>query len=234
MRRLSSFPFSRRSSARRRQGELETTTNQDSPLDRSAHRLELRSEDRKRCSERSLDADFGAPCRGEEASGINMQSEPQQRPLKYCFSVDASYDHKMRIVGIGMVVQRTAKPKKRGPVVNQYSEGYTGVPSGCMEEFAVLRALEVASELGCQYVTVRSDYNQMRKGLKEDLKRNTGHDQQDLHGCILRLAKRFKEVKFAYVPRRKNLGAHRFARKAAQEPTVAAGHRVFEQQGALS
>ena len=163
-----------------------------------------------------------------------MRCGPQQRPLKYCFSVDASYDRKMRIVGIGMVVQRTAKPKRRGPVVNQYSEGYTGVPPGCMEEFAVLRALEVGSELGCQYVTVRSDYNQMRKGLKEDLKRNTGYDQQDLHGCILRLAKRFKEVKLAYVPRRKNLCAHRLARKAVREPTAAVGHPAFEQQGALS
>ena len=163
-----------------------------------------------------------------------MQSEPQQRPLKYCFSVDASYDRKMRVVGIGMVLQRTAKPRRRGPVVNRYSEGYIGVPPGCMEEFVVLRALEVALELGCQYVTVRSDYNQMRKGLKEDLKRNTGHDQRDLHGCILRLAKRFKVVKFAYVQRRKNLGAHKLARKAAREPAVAVGHPAFEQQGALS
>jgi len=161
-----------------------------------------------------------------------MQSEPEQRPLKYCFSVDASYDRKMRIVGIGMVVQCTTKPRRRGPVVNQYSEGYIGVSPGCMEEFAVLRALEVGSELGCQYVTVRSDYNQMRKGLKEDLKRNAGHDQQDLHGFILRLAQRFKEVKFTYVPRRKNLDAHRLARKAVREPTATVGHPAFEQQGA--
>lgn len=163
----------------------------------------------------------------------SMQSDPQQRPLKYCFSVDASYDCKTRLVGIGMVVQCNAKPGRRGPVVNQYSEGYTDVPPKCMEKFAVLRALEIAAELGCQHVKVRSDYNQMRKGLKEDLKRDSGHDQQDLHGFILQLARRFKEVKFAYVPRRKNLDPHKLARKAARDPAAAVKHPMIEQQGTL-
>ncbi len=47
----------------------------------------MRSEDRKRCSERSLDVDFGASCRGQEASGNQYPfaaaapDQPMQFPL---------------------------------------------------------------------------------------------------------------------------------------------------------
>lgn len=61
------------------------------------------------------------------------------------------------------------------------------------------------------------DYNSMRRQLKKDHKMNTDHERDNLHGLILRYAKRFKEVKFLYQPRRKNHAAHRLARKAVEE-----------------
>jgi len=62
-----------------------------------------------------------------------------------------------------------------------------------------------------------SDYNSMRRQLKEDHKMNTVHERDDLHGIILRYAKKFKEIKFLYQPRRKNHAAHRLARKEVEE-----------------
>ena len=76
--------------------------------------------------------------------------------------------------------------------------------------------------------------HQHRFSRLKDLKRNSGHDQQNLHGCILQPAKGLKEVKSAYVPPRKNHDAHRLARNAARERAAAVRHLAFEQQGALS
>ncbi len=59
----------------------------------------------------------------------------------------------------------------------------------------------------------------MRTKLKKDHKEGAGQGGDDLHGTILRLAAQFAEVKFAYVPRRKNQIAHFLARKAAREGT---------------
>ena len=140
-------------------------------------------------------------------------------PSKHTITVDASHDRARDVVGIGIVVQVTDKPRKRGAIIGRHSEAYQGFHSGCMEKFAVLRALEVASELDCQFVKVRSDCNSMRTKLKKDHKEGAGQGGDDLHGTILRLAAQFAEVKFAYVPRRKNQIAHFLARKAAREGT---------------
>ena len=137
--------------------------------------------------------------------------------MKHTITVDASYDRTAGVVGIGIIVQGTDKPKKRGQILSRHCEAYQGVSSNCMEKLAVLRALEIASELKCQYVKVRSDYNSMRTKLKKDHKQGVGHKREDLHGTILRLARQFEEVKFAYVPRRKNQIAHSLARKAIRE-----------------
>jgi hypothetical protein len=59
----------------------------------------------------------------------------------------------------------------------------------------------------------------MRKTLKKDHASGTGLDRSDLHGGVLNLAAQFQEVKFAYVPRRKNQEAHQLARKAVNECT---------------
>ena len=137
--------------------------------------------------------------------------------MKHTLTVDASYDKTAGIVGIGMIIQATDKPKKRGQILSEHCEAYQNVPSSCMEKFAILRALEIASEMNYQHVKVRSDYNSMRTKLKKDNMQCVGHKRADLHGAILRLASQFADVKFAYVPRRKNQIAHSLARKAIRE-----------------
>ncbi len=146
----------------------------------------------------------------------NSSQRPMSR-LKYTFRVDASYDLKRRVAGIGIVIHETDQPRKNGPVIDEISELYSDVPAGGIEKFAVFRALEIAYERNYEIVHIRSDYNSMRRKLKKDHKANTGHEKDDLHALILRYAKKFKGVKFLYCPRRKNQLAHRLARKAVKE-----------------
>ena len=132
--------------------------------------------------------------------------------------VDASYDIQRQITGIGIVVHQTNKPKRNGVVIEQILEAYSGVPASTAEKFAVLRALEIALERGYQIIKVRSDYNTMRRKLKKSYKALTIHSEtDDLHSIILRLAKTFREVKFAYQPRRRNQNAHILAKRALKE-----------------
>lgn len=146
----------------------------------------------------------------------NSSKEPMSR-LKYTFNVDASYDLKRRVTGIGIVIHETDQPRKNGLVINEISELYSDVPAGGIEKFAVFRALEIAYERNYEILRIRSDYNSMRTKLKEDHKAGTGHERDDLHGLILRYAKKFTEVKFLYCLRRRNQIAHRLARKAIKE-----------------
>lgn len=148
---------------------------------------------------------------------IDKSSQRPMSRLKYTFNVDASFHLKRRVTGIGIVIHETDQPRKNGPVIDEISELYSDVPAGEIEKFAVFRALEIASERNYEILRIRSDYNSMRRKLKKDHKANTGHDRDDLHGLILRFAKKFKEVKFLYCPRRKNQIAHRLARKAVKE-----------------
>ena len=90
--------------------------------------------------------------------------------MKHTFTVDASYNRPANTVGIGILVQATDKPRKRGRILSQHCEAYQGVSASCMEEFAILRALEIASELECQCVKVRSDCNSVRTRLKISFK----------------------------------------------------------------
>ena len=146
----------------------------------------------------------------------NSSQKPMLR-LKYTFNVDASCDLKRKVTGIGIVIQETGHPRKNGPVIDEISELYSDVPAGETEKFAVFRALEIASERNYEILRIRSDYNSMRRNLKKYHKDDTGHERDDLHGLILRYAKKFKEVKFLYCPRRKNQMAHLLARKAVKE-----------------
>lgn len=131
---------------------------------------------------------------------------------KYTFIVDASYDS--RIIGIGIAIHQADKPKRNGILIDQLSEAYKGIPPRIIEMFAVYRALEIGKEREYKIIRVRSDYNQMRKKLKNAYKEEIGFTRSDLHGEILRLAKYFELVQFAYKPRRKNQMAHVLARRA--------------------
>ena len=98
--------------------------------------------------------------------------------------------------------------------------------------FAVLRALEISADRGFRVVKVRSDYNYMRRQLKDAHKRGEGRDRDDLQGRILRLTTRFDEVKFAYQPRRRNQGAHKLARRAVREAVPMRRDDVFPREPA--
>lgn len=137
--------------------------------------------------------------------------------LKHTFNVDASYDLKRRVTGIGIVIRETDQPRKKGAIIAEISELHNNIRSGEIEKFAVFRALEIASERNYQILHIRSDYNHMRRKLKEDHEAGIGHERDDLHGQVLRSAQKFKEVKFLYCRRPKNLMAHRLARKAVKE-----------------
>src|SRR5215831_13519251 len=92
------------------------------------------------------------------------------RPVWHTFRVDASFDNQRGITGIGLILRATNKPGRDGTVLASFSEAYLGLPVQVGEQFAVFRALEIASERGYRLLRVRSDYNQMRTALKDDYK----------------------------------------------------------------
>jgi ribonuclease HI len=143
-----------------------------------------------------------------------MQGDTALRPVWHTFRVDASFHEQRGVTGIGLVLQATNKPGRDGTVLAKFSEAYTGLPVQIGEQFAVLRAMEIASERGYRLLRVRSDYNQMRRALKRDYEAGTFPDRQTLRVMILRLAQKFDQIKFAWIPRRKNQEAHFLARRA--------------------
>lgn len=134
--------------------------------------------------------------------------------LRHTFTVDASHNVKKDCIGIGLVLQATDKPGRRGEMLEMIEETHPAKELlKNMEKLAVLRALEIATERGYRRVKIRSDYNHMRTQLKKSCKSGDGLDRDDLSRRVLRLATGLIEVKFAYCPRRKNQMAHRLARK---------------------
>lgn len=143
------------------------------------------------------------------------------RPVRLTAIVDASYRAERAVTGIGIVLHATDRPGRAGPVIARISELHMGVPAGAIELFAVFRALELARERGYRRVKVRSDYNYMRRKLKQEHAAGRIGDPNTLHGKTLMLARTFDHVVFAYQPRRKNGVAHRLARVATtEEPSV--------------
>ena len=126
-------------------------------------------------------------------------------------TVDASYDERTRVTGIGVVVQRRSGGSGRGPILEQIAEGHADVASGDGELFAVLRALEIAVQRRFVRIKVRSDYNRMRRLIRQQYR--SGLADVGLRGRVLEVAHCFDWVDFGYVPRRKNQLAHRLARQ---------------------
>ena len=133
---------------------------------------------------------------------------------EHTLTVDASVDATEQVVGIGIVIQQRSGRRNRGPIVARIAELHRGIFVGTAEEFAVLRALEVAIERGCARVKIRSDHNQMRRALREQYRRGRRSDGDELRRRILALADRLELVHFAWVPRRRNHMAHALARHA--------------------
>ena len=148
------------------------------------------------------------------AGSKKMHGETAPRPVWHTFRVDASFDKQRGITGIGLILRATNKPGRDGAVVARFSEAYTMLPPQAGEQFAVLRALEIACERGYRLLRVRSDYNQMRTALKDDYEAGIIPDEQSLRVMILRVARKFDQIKFTWTPRRRNQEAHFLARKA--------------------
>lgn len=128
----------------------------------------------------------------------------------HTLTVDASYNASTEVTGIGIVVQQRTGRKGRGPILEQVAEGHTNVAQGIGELFAIRRALEIARQRGFTHVKVRSDYNAMRRSLREQSRAGLG--DVGLRGFVLQLAHLFEWIDFGFVPRRKNQRAHMLAR----------------------
>ena len=174
-----------------------------------------------------------------QAGSKNMPGNATLRPVWHTFRVDASFHQQRGITGIGLILRATNKPGRDGAVVARFSESYIGLPVQVGEEFAVLRALEIASERGFRLLRVRSDYNQMRKALKDDYEAGVLPDEHILYNLrvmILRLAQKLDQIKFAWIPRRRNQEAHFLARKAVLQsaPVVREDVKRFFESGSIS
>jgi hypothetical protein len=113
----------------------------------------------------------------------------------HTFTVDASYDDASQVTGIGVVIQERVGSSGRGPILARLSEGHVGVAPGKGEMFAVLRALEIAMDRGFTRIKIRSDYNAMRRDLRN---RHRARDsaEDDLQHKVLHLASRFVWIDF--------------------------------------
>ncbi len=152
-----------------------------------------------------------------------MQDETLSKFLRYTLTVDASFNYLERKIGIGILIQATDKPGRRGTIVDELAETHspTLVSQKEMELFAIFRAIDLAANRNYRRINVRSDCNQLRRLVKEDLKRGQVIGNNSLHVQIFQLTRSFDEVKISYCPRRKNGGAHGLARKGALiEPRV--------------
>jgi ribonuclease HI len=171
-----------------------------------------------------------------QAGSKDMHGDATLRPDWHTFRVDASFDKQRGITGIGLILRATNKAGREGAVGARFSESYIGLPIQAGEQFAVLRALEIAFERGYRLLRVRSDYNQMRKVLKDDYRASIVQDGPNLQGMILRLAQGFDQIKFAWIPRRSNQEAHFLAREAVLESMPVARKDVqrFFKSGSIS
>jgi ribonuclease HI len=138
--------------------------------------------------------------------------------LRHTITVDFSGDHDRQIVGVGIVIQESRQRGRRGPIVEELSESVQGIELGEGEKYAVLRALELAAERGIKDLQIRSDYNAMRRKLKESYHCGEHWSQGGLDERIFELTRKFDRVHFGWVPRRKNQRAHRLARRARHLP----------------
>ena len=130
----------------------------------------------------------------------------------HTLTVDASYDEASRVTGVGVVIQERVGASGRGPILEQVAEAHIGVAPGTGELFAVFRALEIAMDRGFTRIKIRSDYNAMRRDLR-NRHRGRAAAENELQNKVLELARRFVWVDFGYVARRKNQIAHALARK---------------------
>ncbi|GEM_PF-5626180 len=133
----------------------------------------------------------------------------------HTLTVDASHNALTGAVGIGIVIQERQSKSRRGPVIEEIAEAHKGVSCGSPEEFAILRAIEIAILRGFRRVKIRSDCSSLRKKIRNMHKRPprvAPSKPNETCTTIIRLAGSLEWIDFSYVPRCKNLRAHRLAR----------------------
>jgi ribonuclease HI len=144
-------------------------------------------------------------------------------------TVDASYNVGTGVTGIGIVIQQRSRRTGRGPILEQIAEGHANVAQSAGEIFAVYRALEIARQRGFARIKLRSDYNALRRSLREQYR--SGRNNVAIRGLVLQLAQTFEWIDFGYVPRRKNQAAHALARQGRN--LVAHGEQFQASSGAI-
>ncbi|MFT5107028.1 MAG: ribonuclease HI [Pseudoalteromonas tetraodonis] len=132
--------------------------------------------------------------------------------MYYSFVVDFSYNPLEEVSGIGIVVHSSSDRKKSEPIIDEIAETYSGVSADHGEAFAILRALEIASDFDAEGVKIWSDYNQLRRAIKKDLENGTCSRRSQYYEEIIDCASMIKGLSIRYVPRRKNHAAHRLSR----------------------
>ena len=144
-------------------------------------------------------------------------------------TVDASYNAGTGVTGIGVVIQQRSGRTGRGPILEQITEGHANVAQGAGEICAVYRALEIARQRGFARIKLRSDYNALRRSLREQ--HRSGRNDVAIRSLVLQLAQTFEWIDFGYVPRRKNQAAHALARQGRN--LVAHGEQFQSSSGAI-
>ncbi len=108
-------------------------------------------------------------------------------------------------VRIGFHCICQSRQNHRGPILEQIAEGHANVAQGAAEIFAICRALEIARQRGFARIKLRSDYNALRRSLREQYR--SGRNDVAIRGLVLQLAQTFEWIDFGYVPCRKNQAA---------------------------
>ena len=136
----------------------------------------------------------------------------------HTITVDGSRDTRAGETGVGMVVQERGSGNGRGPILAEIGEFHFAFWPCALgywcERLAILRALEIAAECGYKRMVIRSDYNWLRKHLREALRTEALADLNEFDQEIIRCAMAFEWMDFRFVPRRENQIAHRLANQA--------------------
>jgi ribonuclease HI len=177
-----------------------------------------------------------------EALAAESRRSPEpaqiQRERSYTLEVDASYHMKPNVAGIGIVIHTNQKSHGPSEIIDRIAELYAGIPPSMPEKFAILRALEIASERKYQVINVCSDLNHFRESLElhttgNGVPTNSGFTRDPVHGLILEYTKQFHAVRFPLHPRNKNQEAHKLARYAVRELKPKPCPAIFVPRGNL-
>ena len=122
--------------------------------------------------------------------------------LRHTITVDFSGDHDPQIVGVGIVIQESRQRGRRGPIVDDRSP-YKAFELG---EARVMPCCGPSNWLkrGNLDLQIRSDYNAMRRKLREGIRLRRTLEPRRSRRANFRTNKEVRSRAFRWVPRRKN------------------------------